>query len=1313
MRLNVTPIGSGRLSAGQVAKAVVEYLAGPARQLPNPGITDRSPIAEIDRAAAYYADSIEGPGAWLGSGASVLGLDGEVSHEAFARVLEGRHPVTGERLLHARGAADRAHLAVGQPTRRADDGTWHYDLADTARALGLPRAEVEALVGQGDEHDPEEDDPCAPWIRALTDLDGARWVPESELDRYASRSDAVDGERVLADGPADEELSLPQAARLLGVGVRYLQACARHWEDHRPTIEAMDAAELRPSRAWLVARRSREGSGAPFRVTRAEVAAFADRRQRPVVRVGYDVTLSTEKSVAVLTLLSRGDRQRQMLDAIDRANRTALRFLEEHAAVGRRQGRRVSSEGLVVASFLHATSRALDPFPHRHNVVANAIVDEFGERRALDGRALYRHAPAAAALATAAMRWQLTTELGVSWTRSPRGVWEVEGVPDATIREFSTRRDEVDTALAELSEALGRPLGPADTDQVVLATRAAKARTPVEELRSDWLRRARETGFGRRALGACFATRHPPVAPSRLDDLSEHELASWLDRAVVAEAPTFSRGEVVQAICRWEVADRLVVLPPDEVLRLADRYLASERVVELDGRNRRRRDSITRADGTRVDATGGEPTFTTVAHARREARVIQAFDDGVTAGVAIVSRDALEAQPEWTGLAEEQQTFVRMLCTSGMSVQCAVGRPGSGKTHSLAAAARAWEATGHRVVGAAVKGEAARLLGNAAGIRSETLAWWLTALDVGHERLDARTVVVVDESSTLGTQDLDLLLERARRGGAAVRLVGDPAQHGAVAAGGMFAALCRRLPHAVPVLKENRRQITDVDRFVVDAVRSGHVAQALAALRQAGQLTEVRDAEKLYASMVGRWLESRQRGDSHPMIDRRNKTRRILNAVAHRVLQSEGEVAVSGLTTNDGREFCVGDEVVARMPGRDLHRPGDRSAYVRNGSRGRVVHADDQGLTVDFEDLGQIDVPRSFVEEHDRPRGRPGVGLDYGYALTSYAVQGATLPASSSSVTAGARRRELYVNLTRGRRDNHLFIAAPSDMLGGEGHLPRPPEDDVIAEVLAAVGRPDEDLSALEVDPLALAVADARAGRTVAELREERTRLAAEDDEPAAPIVSRAEQIASNAAARATVAEPPPWVATLLPPRPDVPWLAARWDAAVGGIGAYRARWEPAPIPGGTASGRVLGSPGSDEQRDERARVIDLVGDVWAGVVGKELAASAREDPSLTPEHRSLLIGPPPWLQRHLSELGASGGFIGGIRAQALANFYVDAAAMRERNGLTDDSPVGRGARALLGNRPEDALGRRQWFLLADGAARLRQPRDQARTITR
>ena len=46
--------------------------------------------------------------------------------------------------------------------------------------------------------------------------------------------------------------------------------------------------------------------------------------------------------------------------AIDAANRVAMSFLDRHASYGRSRGSRVASEGLVVASFLHGTSRALE-----------------------------------------------------------------------------------------------------------------------------------------------------------------------------------------------------------------------------------------------------------------------------------------------------------------------------------------------------------------------------------------------------------------------------------------------------------------------------------------------------------------------------------------------------------------------------------------------------------------------------------------------------------------------------------------------------------------------------------------------------------------------------------------------------------------------------------------------------------------------------------------------------------------------------------------------------------------------------------------
>ena len=88
-------------------------------------------------------------------------------------------------------------------------------------------------------------------------------------------------------------------------------------------------------------------------------------------------------------------------------------------------------------------------------------------------------------------------------------------------------------------------------------------------------------------------------------------------------------------------------------------------------------------------------------------------------------------------LTDEQVALVRSWCTSGHRAQGAIGRAGTGKTTTMRAAGSAWPAAGYRVIGAAVKGEAARKLA-ATPTSSNT-----------------RTILIVDEASTLGDRDLD------------------------------------------------------------------------------------------------------------------------------------------------------------------------------------------------------------------------------------------------------------------------------------------------------------------------------------------------------------------------------------------------------------------------------------------------------------------------------------------------------------------------------------------------------------------------------
>ena len=107
-------------------------------------------------------------------------------------------------------------------------------------------------------------------------------------------------------------------------------------------------------------------------------------------------------------------------------------------------------------------------------------------------------------------------------------------------------------------------------------------------------------------------------------------------------------------------------------------------------------------------------------------------------------------------------------------------------------------------------------------------------------------------------------------------------------------------------------------------------------------------------------------------------------------------------------------------------------------------------------------MPRSFFDHHRTRSGRPEVGIDHAYALTSYAVQGSTRDLSTSRIDATATRAETYVDITRGRTANHLYLTATADPLDGE-HLPRLPAPDVDAAVAHRLEHSTAELTAWEL----------------------------------------------------------------------------------------------------------------------------------------------------------------------------------------------------------------------------------------------------------
>ena len=260
-----------------------------------------------------------------------------------------------------------------------------------------------------------------------------------------------------------------------------------------------------------------------WRIRADDLAAFIQRRQPPAVRIAYDVTFTFEKSISVVGLLSNGHDRDAFTRAVQQANQVGIDWLDHNASDGRHLGKQIHSEGLTVASFIHSTSRNDDPFVHVHNLVINAVQDQNGTGRALDARNLYMQGPAASALASAELRWQLSNELGVRWRATGNAV-EIDGVSQPVIDEFSTGRNRIQSIVDEA----GLSNTPRARQHVATESRPHKTGDSPDDMIPQWWDRAQRHGLTPHHLRHNVLGHDDPLPSERLTDSELDDLHNWL-----------------------------------------------------------------------------------------------------------------------------------------------------------------------------------------------------------------------------------------------------------------------------------------------------------------------------------------------------------------------------------------------------------------------------------------------------------------------------------------------------------------------------------------------------------------------------------------------------------------------------------------------------------------------------------------------------------------------------------------------------------------------------------------------------------------
>ena len=174
----------------------------------------------------------------------------------------------------------------------------------------------------------------------------------------------------------------------------------------------------------------------------------------------------------------------------------------------------------------------------------------------------------------------------------------------------------------------------------------------------------------------------------------------------------------------------------------------------------------------------------------RMAERAQEMADTRTHGVGEGNRDAALARHGY--LSAEQREAVSFI-TGERQIEALTGFAGAGKSAAIAAARDAWQAEGYRVLGGALSGIAAENLQRESGVESRTLASWEKAWREGHERLQSRDVLVIDEAGMVGSRQLERIVSAAAEHGAKVVLVGDAEQLQPIEAGAAFRAIAERV----------------------------------------------------------------------------------------------------------------------------------------------------------------------------------------------------------------------------------------------------------------------------------------------------------------------------------------------------------------------------------------------------------------------------------------------------------------------------------------------------------------------------------------
>ena len=443
-----------------------------------------------------------------------------------------------------------------------------------------------------------------------------------------------------------------------------------------------------------------------------------------------------------------------------------------------------------------------------------------------------------------------------------------------------------------------------------------------------------------------------------------------------------------------------------------DRIL-SKQIKDRSGRAVFRREILTRPEIVSLsDVKDGPVTrYTTRSVLEAERQVLRAAD-GLAANkrhdVSEKRRAKILGAKEFAGISREQaEAFRHGTGPEGLAI--IDGQAGTGKSYTMAAIRKGYEAHGYDVIGLAPTNAVARDMGRDGFARAATIHSELFAIKNGRTAWNSRTVLMVDEAAMVDTKLMAQLTAFANAAYAKLILVGDDRQLSSIDRGGMFAVLKDR--HGAAELSEVRRQtIKSDDRRAAELMAEGNFHDALARYDAKGGIKWTRTQEEAQAALVRKWAADTKADASKTrfVFAYTNDDVSKLNFAIRKVRRERDELGKDHkFKTKRGEEaYAVGDRM--QIIGTDRQRG------LLNGHAGTITKI--KGTTIQLKLDGRAGQSIAFdAMEFNEFR--------HGYAGTIYKGQGRTLDQTYLYHSEHWRSAASYVALTRHRDKAEVFVA--------------------------------------------------------------------------------------------------------------------------------------------------------------------------------------------------------------------------------------------------------------------------------------------------